>query len=1198
MESVMYQCKICGKPFSYASLSIRLRLEEGESEPERCAECRKKHGGEVQKSLHIPFAVGMDQQSNSASRFVLPAGAQTTHGERKRELKQQAPNKAMKFGIVDEDIIRLYEALEHHQVVVFVCSTGSGKSTLIPARLIEPPQGYKGWFTEHLIRQGQIAITQPRIIATSDVAQHGAEVAGAHVGPDQVFGYRHGDRGGSRKGEQWSRNNLVVTITEGTLRNWITEGTTGRYSLVIVDEAHERSTNIDIIIALLKVALQKFPHLRVLISSATIDQEKFVRTFESFGLSTKLLDVQNHKPIRYFGPHCWKNADAYPGCACWFCSLSSQERISFWKPFREVVQEDDLPQVAARFTNEILKRTDQGSIFLFLHGQAVIERTARELAKIITPSTVVVPIYSNLKDGEVKSRLKTTEGKRRVIVATNIGETSITIKDIVYVVDSGFIKEAQWDPSTRSVKLQPKRHSKDGCKQRWGRAGRVQEGFAYSLYTEEEFNQFPDHTAPEITRACAEDVLVSAKAAGLSELADIPWVDSPNQAEIKRAIGAVQSAGLSDAEGDIDPKGLEMMRIPRPVAEAALFAAADIIGCLVEALSVFLLFRTRDEKTRLGENSYTSESPIFLWDDEWSLQKKNEVMAIHEAMRVGCEDDVAFLAKLAHCFWTAQEAGIGNEWAERHFLSYDFFKSVLAERDDLLQKKFGASTHEDRWVINGERLHALRHLIRTMMPGIGLNVLSAKKRSLNNTTLPSLMSIVYPGEWVGVDEEYPSLLYIERWLGTRREKRARVVSLIEEEGKPIALLSPSGDEDIISLFSGRKGEAIDVTIHRIFRDPFGRGGWAQAVTREGDVFLVDLRELSLSFSDHIVEQMKDKELTMVIQGYAMDGLPILSYIPRIIADLAILRGSKGGDRELNAMIVGIDLEKERVTVAVSRPEDILHSFEIHRNYVPGGDISRLQLGEEVLIRLAPTTYKRCQFPKKLNLQEVKTLPVGFVYDEEAETLSSPYALDHASLDAWATQDEIKEEVWRYSWRYAFQAEIIQLKQRVNSLTTGMVTKGTVRSIRQKADNTSASAEVILENGVVGFLLVRDFGDDPQSVKSGAALLFEVLKADMASGSVRLTRKVNPYKSLRVGQRVKGTVEGVRLNQRDQVAGVSVVVLVDTGRGSFFANGFLPARYLRRIPGTTKANISGTGAILDMVVFEIDPDKCNLILQQL
>lgn len=530
-EVKQYICKDCGKDFTYAEKSYQLKGEKGEDRPERCEECREEHGKGLGR-VKVPYFLSTEEDI-SAPTFISSQIGYTFHGERQlKSEEKEADWSKMKVSITTDDIREFYQKLQENQVVVVVGQTGSGKSTLIPRHLLELPEGYEGDFTDWICHQGQIIVTQPLIAATEFISQTIAEKSGySPPGKGQIIGYRHGSETG-REGEKLDDWNLLGFATDGSLRNWIREGKIGQYSVIMVDEAHQRTLNIDTLLMFLKNELAKNPSLRAVISSATINAEEFVRTFEREGIAVALFEISGEKKEKIY-VHYWKDEKSVEDCLCWLCQ-NSVKRREFWRTQKDTIKEFELPEVITNFVLRILEETREGSILVFLHGEAAIENTVRkiqEAKKRIDPQNKipVISVYRRLGAQEVERRFKQKGEKRRIIVATNIAETSHTLDDIVYVIDSGYIKEAQWDPETQISTLPSQYHSQDGCRQRWGRVGRVQDGYIYCLYTKEQFEKFDIHTPPEIVRSNLEEVFLTLKAAGLTEIEKLPWVKAPQE---------------------------------------------------------------------------------------------------------------------------------------------------------------------------------------------------------------------------------------------------------------------------------------------------------------------------------------------------------------------------------------------------------------------------------------------------------------------------------------------------------------------------------------------------------------------------------------------------------------------------------------------------------------------------------------------
>ena len=584
------------------------------SRPERCPDCREQHAEEIKSIANSHFK--LIPRKGKRSILGMPYLGRIEHGKIEiRERLYQPDTSGMDFGLKDQHIERIYQALEDYQVLVIVAPTGTGKSTLIPVRLIYPLAGYE---IDYFTKNGPIIITQPRTPATSGTAWTITEkILGSSVGAGFEVGYRHGDKSGRRLGEQYDRYNRLIPVTDGSLLNWITEGKIGTYSIVIIDEAHERSKNIDLILALIKNELLKYPHLKLIISSATIDANKFV-TYYGEITKTKLLDFSDCQKTHGYDEEPWKWSDL------------TNEEITF-EQNEEINKEGEQSlkeygkDVMQKVTNEvldILKNTKEGGILGFLHGKKEIEDCVEQIRKAIShrKDIKLFPLYTELGKEKIdkacaefkESDKVKVDGKwilpRRVLIATNIAETSLTIKDIAHVIDSGLIKQSEWNPITCRQELRTRFHSKDGCKQRWGRAGRVQKGYVYKLYSKEQFiKHFPRHTSPEIERECLDDVVLKAKASGIEDIdpSRFSWLQEPSRQELDRAIRVFNERRLVDKDNDLTEYGREVSRLANRIGRfldeydpnstnraldvATLLIKADKYACLIEAITALVM---------------------------------------------------------------------------------------------------------------------------------------------------------------------------------------------------------------------------------------------------------------------------------------------------------------------------------------------------------------------------------------------------------------------------------------------------------------------------------------------------------------------------------------------------------------------------------------------------------------------------------
>ncbi|MCJ7508360.1 MAG: S1 RNA-binding domain-containing protein [candidate division Zixibacteria bacterium] len=510
-----------------------------------------------------------------------------------------------------------------HQVAVVVGPTGSGKSTVLPYRLINPPSGIP---EDRFTRYGQVLITQPRIQATRNIAAYVAkDLYGSSIGSGFDVGFRYKDNPYS----DW-RNRLVYA-TDGTLINWIANGQIANLSVIMIDEAHERSLNIDLILGLLKKLLPRYPHLKLIVASATIDKGLFT---DYFGSETaKLIEFQGQRK----GQRKFKLDTYY---------MDETNTLPY----------DNLPKLMKNISAEVAKkviwileeiaagRKDPGDILAFLQGEKPIEKAVTIIRQAVKSNEKlsnvdVFPLYTTLPQEEQNKALLKKKGptRRRVVVTTNVAETSLTVEGIVYVVDCGLINESQWIGSgqTKNKQVVPVLHSKAGCEQRWGRSGRVSNGQAYCLYTKKQFETlFLDYTVPQIKRSDLESVVLAAKTAGIDDLTTFHWIQEPPPEELKRAPESLQKIGAIDKDGFLTEHGLELQSFGEEPAMGHLMAMADRFSCAIEMATIIPMIK-------LGGMRH-----LFRNEERWDAATRREVNRIHRALTKGCVDDIELCLKI------------------------------------------------------------------------------------------------------------------------------------------------------------------------------------------------------------------------------------------------------------------------------------------------------------------------------------------------------------------------------------------------------------------------------------------------------------------------------------------------------------------------------------------------------------------------
>jgi HrpA-like RNA helicase len=696
MTEIRFRCKDCKKEVAISTRVFKLMLEKGESLPERCEECRKKHKKAI-KEIKIPYFQAQPEDESKFTDFDYILSAYTPHGERNRRLEEAKPDPEIRkrIKITNEQVRKFLEALRENQVVILMSPTGTGKSTYVLYRLIDALEGYEN-FIETLKRQGQIIQTQPLTEATERIPSTvGQKFLGEGSKPHEfgAVGLRH------RGAEKWSKHNIAVVVTDGSLRNWIRDGRVDQYSLVIVDEAHKRTLNIESILLLLKHMLPLYPHLKVVVSSATIDPRPFVEAFKREGISVKVFDLSEElKEERKYTVHFWKGKPV-EGCDCWLCEKMKKEGTFYlYEDEAPGSGVEELSRATANFVLELLKYLKEGEgVLVFLPGQAWITRTKELIDEgkkylNLQRDIEVITVFRKMGGKQVAEAFERKKGEGRVLLATDIAETSHTFEDVVYVVDSGYIRELQWDPETLSTYLPVKRHSKAGCLQRWGRVGRLRRGYVYCLYTEEEFSNpeiFREQTRPEVFRNRLDDVVLTLRTAGVSEISKDMFIGSQEEIEeidqeLRRSLSSLRSEGLLDERGNVTEKTLELFAFPEfSPEEKALLDLADELNCLLEMLAAILMMRDDEGNPRTGAGLYNQDkhnpSGILLWDSNWPAKKKMEAWKRHQALKVGCRDDLDFVIKVAYCFIKAKSVGMDKEWVDWHHVDREVLESIFGE---------------------------------------------------------------------------------------------------------------------------------------------------------------------------------------------------------------------------------------------------------------------------------------------------------------------------------------------------------------------------------------------------------------------------------------------------------------------------------------------------------------------------------------
>ncbi len=488
------------------------------------------------------------------------------------------------------------KAIAEHQVVIVAGETGSGKTTQIPKICLELGRGVRG----------TIGHTQPRRLAARTVAERIAEELGTELG--DVVGYT------VRFTDQASDRTLVKLMTDGILLAEIQrDRLLRRYDTIIIDEAHERSLNIDFLLGYLKQLLPKRPDLKIIITSATIDPELFARHF------TKQTDDSGSDEKGTPAPIVEVSGRSYP-VEIRYRPLSLEVPLTSDDPDdedTEVVDRDPTDAIGDA-VRELLAEGD-GDILVFLSGEREIRDTADTLRDMKLPRLEILPLYARLSPAE-QHRVFSPHTGRRVVLATNVAETSLTVPGIRYVIDPGTARISRYSLRTKVQRLPIKPVSQASARQRSGRCGRVADGIAIRLYSEDDFESRPQFTEPEILRTNLAAVILQMTALGLGDIESFPFVEAPDNRAIRDGIALLEELGAlgrrtDDARPDIPdaglvltPVGREMAQIPVDPRMARMLVEANRTGCLTEVLVIVAALSIQDVRERPVEHQQAADT--------------------------------------------------------------------------------------------------------------------------------------------------------------------------------------------------------------------------------------------------------------------------------------------------------------------------------------------------------------------------------------------------------------------------------------------------------------------------------------------------------------------------------------------------------------------------------------------------------------
>jgi HrpA-like RNA helicase len=738
--------------FEYNEAWAQRVVDLGGTRTDRCPRHRGLHRQAIQGMAVAYVDLQTIGEVRNRANPTGPLGGLGELPERHLARQTSVELAAYQFGMTDNDIVDVLAALQEKQVLILRAGTGTGKSTFVPFRLMNPPGGAPFRPTDN----GPIVVTEPRVQATTGVARfvgeklvmgcawqqcsihgwfdgaHPGELSfrcqitdcARHIGPGYPVGYQvKGDKNHDDSCQ-------LVYVTDGTMINWLKEGRLGHIGTVIVDEAHERSTNIDFILGFLNRELSRHPHLRVIVTSATFDVNFYVQFFggeervawrdvppaKAFGYGDPLFPgedvpdvdawIVRHWPARY-GPH---DEDGHQEDV-WATTRMLHELRS-----AKVIDPDrwrtEMPALMANFLVGLVRKLDEaevyGDVLAFLPTEKTITPVVEAVRNALSAETVdVYALLSSIDTRQKEAALaaRPRGAKRKIVVSTNLAETSLTVSGVRFVVDSGLICQEEWNPSTVSGSLPTKPHSQAGVRQRWGRVGRDRPGWVFPLYSRAQFVNLPLETPPGSSRSNLEQLYTKAKAGGIDDPVDFPWpagfiatgveVDETARqavtnfgAELARSASAARANGIIDVDGHLTSYGRELDRFAGVTSAAAALATmyADQLACVPEVVMALTLLEGRQLRGVPKPGRHFLLPMGLRWPAEWKVQAATR----HRALTVGCRDDLDVALRIVAAWeavdssppWT--DSPTRREWAAKWWIDHEVLVGAASHRRDVL----------------------------------------------------------------------------------------------------------------------------------------------------------------------------------------------------------------------------------------------------------------------------------------------------------------------------------------------------------------------------------------------------------------------------------------------------------------------------------------------------------------------------------
>ncbi|MEC5396885.1 ATP-dependent RNA helicase HrpA [Uliginosibacterium sp. H1] len=539
---------------------------------------------------------------------------------------------------VNQRRAEIAEAIRQHQVVIVCGETGSGKTTQLPKICLELGRG----------ETGLIGHTQPRRLAARATATRIAEELKSELGTTVGFKIRFTDHTSAQSYIKLMTDGILLAETQG-------DPTLSAYDTLIIDEAHERSLNIDFLLGYLRTLLPKRPDLKVIITSATLDADRFAKHFGTPEKPAPVIEVSGR---------------LYP-IEMRYRPIEDEEPTQKSATDRRLQRRDDRSdarraQSAKKELNDAivdavaeLQREGPGDVLVFLPGEREIREAAEALRKDHPQGAEILPLFAR-QSAQEQARVFGRSNGRRVVLSTNVAETSLTVPGIRYVIDTGLARLNRYSHRNKVELLQIEKIAQSAARQRAGRCGRVQDGVCIRLYGEDDFNARLSHTEPEILRSSLAGVILRMKGLRLGAVEEFPFIDAPSPRMINDGYQLLQELGAVDDDNDLTDVGRELAKMPLDPKIGRMILAARERGCLREVLVIAAALSTQDPRERPPEQPGTADQAHakFRLAPEEKGEPRSEFLWFWNLWQAF--DQV----------WKHESSSKQKAWCKQHFLSW------------------------------------------------------------------------------------------------------------------------------------------------------------------------------------------------------------------------------------------------------------------------------------------------------------------------------------------------------------------------------------------------------------------------------------------------------------------------------------------------------------------------------------------------